>query len=628
MSPNPRNRRPGPLLTGVAAFAVWAAGLGTSAALASDYPPAPVPPPPPPGLAEAYYSTCGGSHPPVQYVVSNLKPGDKGYDELMNYARSPEYRRYLNELVEYKKEYGSDPGTYDEVDPRTGSDLNSASDTKDGRSVTDDERKAKRERLKERKEKDESSGAREPEGPVNSTPYQQETTDETASADPDGSMNAPAGNPTGIAASAPKRFAGFQTDGGNVIRGPKTGLAGGPNAQKVERDPKQDLAQWLRGFLYHEAVNPVTYAGEPETAVSLEHPDAGPEPSSSHYGMLVKMMELDDQAAAPSPKEVLDGLYGFWQTRWRRTLGFESDPSSKNLIADLEQASKAAAAAQKRVTELKRRVESDADARGRLQQQVAAAERELKSAQAAEKERVDRLFRRLDFVRTVSALFRLAPEGGFGPSFEEVSHEELQSQAGRILTDIGALAGNVTWKGLASDLLWIDRYSRSGESQSSDALRRRVAATNAAEKLLKDRRLDGLTAVCDFLASGQPADAVVMRKAFELVDFLGTKMLNAEVLRALPALLQIAKGPDEAVAKRARLLVLRVLGIREGRASLEEPLLVLAPLVKDPDAELARATVDFLQRFTGQSFGADAKAWLKLQAQMASERRKLSNPDR
>lgn len=144
MSSNPRSRRPGALLASVSAFAVWAAGLGlgTGAALASDYPPPPSPPPPPPGIAEAYYSTCGGSHPPVQYVVTRLKEGDKGWDELMNYARSPEYRRYLTELTEYKKEYGSDPGTYDEVDPTSGRDLHTPGDTEGtGRSVTDDERR-------------------------------------------------------------------------------------------------------------------------------------------------------------------------------------------------------------------------------------------------------------------------------------------------------------------------------------------------------------------------------------------------------------------------------------------------------------------------------------------------------
>ncbi len=102
------------------AYAFLASAPTASASAVDGVPPAPEPPPPPPGVAEAYYSTCGGSHPPVQYVVSKVSPTDPRYKEVEQYASSPAYRQYEQDLAEYKKKYGKDSGPYGKVDSKTG----------------------------------------------------------------------------------------------------------------------------------------------------------------------------------------------------------------------------------------------------------------------------------------------------------------------------------------------------------------------------------------------------------------------------------------------------------------------------------------------------------------------------
>ncbi|MCK6473669.1 MAG: hypothetical protein L6R28_18240 [Planctomycetes bacterium] len=397
---------------------------------------------------------------------------------------------------------------------------------------------------------------------------------------------------------------------------------GGPEVKKVGRDPKHDLARWLRGSLYHQGFLLPVYGGEGETAVSLEEPDAGPAPSSSLYGNLLAMLDLENAAGRPGPKQMLEGLEALWQARWRRALGFESDPTCRLLAASLDRAAKATAQAQARVGDVQRRVDEDPGARSRLQQQLAFSEKELAAAQEREAELRVQFERRRAFVDAITLLLRMAPDGGFGPAFDEVPGAVVQGGATKILVEIGPMAGAAVWKGLAADLAWIERYAKSGASRESAMLQRHVRGALAAEELLRDRRVDGLATVCDVLVAGEAADAVVLRKAFELVDILGTRELNADVLRVLPPLLDLRRNPDEGVANRARLLLLRVLGLRTGRASIEDALGVLAPLVKDDDEELARATVKFLEHVTGQALGPDPKAWLKFQAHMAAERRK------
>lgn len=397
---------------------------------------------------------------------------------------------------------------------------------------------------------------------------------------------------------------------------------GGPEARKVGRDPKHDLARWLRGTQYHQDFLLPVYGGEAETAVSLEEPDAGPAPTSSLYGTLLAMLELENSAERPGPKQMLEGLEALWQARWRRVLGFETDPACRLLAANLDRAAKAAEQAQARVDDVQRREDEDPGARSRLQAQRAFSEKELAAAREREAELRAQFDRRRAFVDAIVLLLRMAPEGGFGPGFDEVPGAVVQGGATKILAEIGPVAGAIVWKGLAADLVWIERYTRSGASRESVVLQRHVRGALAAEELLRDRRVDGLATVCDFLAAGEEADAVVLRKAFELVDILGTRELNADVLRVLPPLLALRGNPDEGVAQRARLLLLRVLGLRSGRASVEDALGVLAPLVQDGDEELARATVKFLEHVTGQTLGHDPNAWLKFQANMAAERRK------
>ncbi|MCK6474390.1 MAG: hypothetical protein L6R28_21945 [Planctomycetes bacterium] len=417
----------------------------------------------------------------------------------------------------------------------------------------------------------------------------------------------------GLAANASM---GFREDSGNVVRGPQSGLAGGANAQHIERDPKQDLAQWFRSFMYHEEMAPADYSDKAEDAIGLSVADAGPAPASGLYGRLRGFLPRDG-TESPPPVQMLSALEALWKNRWRSALDFDADPFNKQLLTDADYARKLSAASEKRLNDLKRSAGKDPDAGARLKAALASAKRELDAARAKEKECSDTLFRRLQFVQAMVELLRLAPDGGFGPEFESADLEAVQRSAARILAELGALAGAVTWQGLSEDLAWLDEHH---SDRNSLEYARRVRGMNACEALLADPRVEGLAAVCDFLASSKPASADLLRKAFELVDRFGTGSLRAEVLNVLPRLLELAGAKDSGVAGRARHLVLRMLKVRSGGASMEAAIGTLAPLTASKDAELARAALDFLQGNTGMAFGAEPRKWQALQAEMKQKR--------
>lgn len=582
------------------AYAFLASAPTAAASAVDSVPPPPEPPPPPPGVAEAYYSTCGGSHPPVQYVVSKVSPTDPRYKEVERYASSPAYRQYEQDLAEYKKKYGKEYGTYGEVDSKTG-------------------RQVERGRI----EREETPPPAEPESsdppvdpglkvadPASETPTPTQGMPDTGS----GSTPPEAGP---ALRNGPDSFFGFQT-GVNGLSGKLESM----QAIALARNPKQDLSRWFRGFLYHEEVQSITYDDAPEENTSLRVADAGPAASSSLYGRLVTMLELPGGTNPPAPNELLASLDQMWKEHWRPKLGFNADSSSRLLLGDLQRTQRNVETFQAKLNELAKQSADEKSVQVRLVDQIQFNRQELAKAQAQAAAMRTVIQRRLEFVEAIVALVRLAPEGGFGPTFLEADLEAVQSAAVRIAGDIGPLAAREIWAGLAADLLWIESRAQGASCAEFDRTRR-ILSADAAEKLLRDPRVEGREAVRDFLLEVKDPPPVVLRKALELFEFLGARQLNAEALAALPTLIRHSAHPDGTVAERARLALTRVLGLREGKASLEDAIADLAPVLKGKDEGLTAAAVEFLEFHTGQKYGRNAAKWLQLKKRMEAERKKL-----
>ncbi|MCZ7647694.1 MAG: hypothetical protein M5U26_20965 [Planctomycetota bacterium] len=588
-------------------------GLLTLGASATDYyPPPPEPPPPPPGVAEAYYSTCAGTHPTVKYVLPSVIPGDPQYNEYLVYRNSAEYRRYEHDLLEYKKKYGGqEAGTFGEVDGQSGRVVRA------GRKPLNPEGPIPEKPPEP--PKDETSDAPEPAPPPTPPPPEAvaEQPAQNPAATPATETPPPETAADGIR-SGPDSFMGYN------VAALEGGVGGsGLQAIRLSRDPKQDLSRWFRGFLYHDEVQQVTYEDAPEPNSALGDATAGPAASNSFYGRLVNMLELDERSAPPAPNEMLKSLDGLWKDRWSKTLGFSSDLGGRRLAGDLQRVQDEVRAAQRELDRLSKERPEEKAAQVKVQDQtefqktrLAAAELKLKGLRAQLKDR-------LAFVEAVSALLRLAPEGGFGPTFFENDLESVQQSAERVLADIGPLAAREVWAGLADDLNWLAGHPADAACVLTQQERtRRLLAVSAGEKLIKDPRMGGLDAVCDFLKEVQDPPPAVLRKSFELVDILGSKQLEPVVLAVLPSLLRHLESKNEQVSSRARWVLLRILDIRAGKASMEETIGVLAPVLKDKDQELAGAAEAFLTYHTGQKHGRNANAWLGLKKRMEAERKK------
>jgi len=497
-------------------------------------PPAPVPPKAPPGIATEYFSTCGGTHPPVSYVF----PGPDGYktdpttgkkelsDEAKKYFDSKEYKDYKKEVDKYKRDNTAAPGTY--------------------------------------------------------------------------------GN----------------ADGDEATPGTPT-LGTGIQVRKLDRSAKQDLTNWLSGTNYHDPVAAITYEQPaPELSASLEDPLQGPALSASYYGKLASWMSSEAQAATPSPQELVANVEGLWELHWRRNLSFDVDASAQRLTKDLERAATTTKSVTTRLENLEKRGAADEMTRLQVHDQRATLSKELKEAQAQEVILRGELERRMDFVRAMVSLLRLAPDGGYGPTFHEFADVKgVQSAAAKILGQIGGLAAGEIWKGLAEDTLWLSASDKQAVNDSA----RRVQAVAAAQSALADPRIDGVTAVCAYLQSKVPTSSVSTLKALELFDTLGTKMVRPETLATLPDLLVLCKHKHPEVAAKARWVLLRYLSVKGGKASLENALGTLAPLIGNSDTELSDATHAFLTTHTGQKTEKNAQAWLELRKRMV-ERREAAKP--
>jgi hypothetical protein len=152
---------------------------------------------------------------------------------------------------------------------------------------------------------------------------------------------------------------------------------------------------------------------------------------------------------------------------------------------------------------------------------------------------------------------------------------------------------------------------------------RYLMSVDAAVAVLTDPRVDGLSAICDFFKESPQVAFPIYRKAFELLEKFSARALKAETLEIFPKLLALMndKNLDPALTARARTAFLRLLAIKEGNPSMEETIALLAPLLKEPDAELVRALEAFLVAHTGQNLGRDPEAWKKLLEKMRTQQR-------
>lgn len=509
-----------------------------------NYPPSPTPPTPPPGVKiNSFYSTCGGYHPPVVYSFPEYKRNEDGSvprdtygraqldPETEAYINSPEYKKYTQELNEYKQKYAKSPGYYGEVDPETGKRV----------SVSNEQ--------------------------SNSL--------------------------------------------GNAVT-------------KLDRDPMRDLATWMRGFQYHDTVNPISYGdSNGELNSSLSDPLAGPALSASHYGRLVSWLSPELQAAAPSPKDLVLGVEKLWATEWRKALGFDADPGSRTLAADLERATADRVAARRRLDELGKRTETDQVAKFKLIEQRAFAAKEFERAFVREKALVEVWNRRADFLYAMDSLLRLVPDGGFGPTFHEtIEPKSAQNSALKVLRETGPIAAYIVWKGLAEDVTWKAKLSSFTRADPAEVERRNMAIEKATEALC-DTRIDGLPAVVDFLNAKTPAEPAVIRKALELLDKTGARLLRREMLTALPRVIELRASDDAQTADLANWTLQRLMSARGAKVSMEDAIGTLAPLLKEGDANFSEAVWQFLKANTGQPIAKDAKAWLDLQTRMITEREKV-----
>ena len=395
------------------------------------------------------------------------------------------------------------------------------------------------------------------------------------------------------------------------------------NQNSAEPNPLEDLASWLRGSKYHERFSSSIFETEPEPTTNLENPLAGPGATSSYYGKLVGMLDPSAQANAPPPLKLLESLELLWASQWQRNLGFDADPESQQLAHHIERAQQEAHAAQRSLTGLLKRIAACEATKLQLHDQIASAGRLIETAAANLAGLRAQLDRRMLFIQAIADALRLAPDGGFGPTLREANWKAVQASAARILARIGPLSAETVWKGLALEVAWLAEHENIGVENTSDMQVRRRQATEAAQALLLDPRLDGLGAVCGFIREYPLAPPSVLRKAFELLDRLGTLNLRPETLATLPQLLAHVKNAQPGAAERARWVLLRILGVRAGKVSMEDAVRYLAPLVEAQDMQLAEAAHAFLNYHTGQNLPRDAQAWLALHQRMKTEREKI-----
>lgn len=402
-------------------------------------------------------------------------------------------------------------------------------------------------------------------------------------------------------------------------------LGSGMISAQLQRDAKQDLALWMQGCQYHVPINAITFGGgAPELNASLDDPIAGPALTASHYAKLVGMLNEEAQKQAPSPKELVLSMEVFWEGQWRRNLGFDADPTSRQLAADLERAANDTQEAKRRLEGLSKRSEASEAEKFQVMEQRAFAVKELERCQAKEQPLRETLDRRMTFIRAMVNLLRLAPDGGFGPTFAEVAEPgSVQASAAKILAQICPLTAGSIWQGLTEDLSWLRQVKGGGEIRPDKEIHNHTLAAEAAEAALCDTRIEGLTVLSEFLVSNRPAPAVVLVKALEMLDKLGTKLLRAEALAALPRVIALRKHEDPEVAERAKWALLRLMGVSGGKASMEDAIGTLAPLLKESDGQLPEAVWQFLKANTGQPLAKDTQAWLDLQKRMLAEREKV-----
>lgn len=401
-------------------------------------------------------------------------------------------------------------------------------------------------------------------------------------------------------------------------------LGSGMISAKLDRNPMKDLSAWLEGAAYHQDNLTIQYEqGGAELTSSLEDPLTGPALTASHYGKLVALLNKETQEAAPAPKDLIANVAGFWEQQWRKNLGFDADPSSRQLALDLERAMTDSAHARKRVEDLRKRSNAGELEQLQLAGQRAFAAKELEKNLSREAALRELLQLRLTFIKAIVNLTRLAPDGGFGPTFRETADPKaLQQATGKILVEIGPLAANSLWQGLCEDVSWLAGLNgfTIATPQEVDA---RTQSAEAVQALLCDARVDGLTVIADFLVKSPSAHPATLRKALELLDKLGTKTIRPEALATLPQVIALRKHKDPGVSERARWTLLKLLGLRDGKASMEDAIGAVAPLLKEDEPQTVDAAWNFLRSNTGQNFSRDAQAWLELHRKMVAERRKI-----
>lgn len=401
-------------------------------------------------------------------------------------------------------------------------------------------------------------------------------------------------------------------------------LGSGMVSAKLDRNPMKDLSAWLEGGAYHQDNLTIQYEqGGAELTSSLEDPLTGPALTASHYGKLVALLSKEAQAAAPAPKDLIASVAGLWEQQWRKNLGFDADATSRQLALDLERAMTDSAHARRRTEDLRKRSNAGELEQLQLAEQRAFAAKELEKHLSREAALRELLHLRLTFIKAIVNLTRLAPDGGFGPTFRETADPKtLQQATGRILTEIGPLAAGPLWQGLCEDVSWLAGLNgfTIANPQEVDA---RTQSAEAVQALLCDARVDGLAVIAGFLAKSPHAHPATLRKALELLDKLGTKTIRPEALATLPHVIALRKHKDAGVSERARWTLLKLLGLRDGKASMEDAIGAVAPLLREDEPQTVEAAWNFLRANTGQHFSRDAQAWLELHRKMAAERRKV-----
>jgi len=385
----------------------------------------------------------------------------------------------------------------------------------------------------------------------------------------------------------------------------------------ITQNPNLDLMLWIRGAPYHGQVK-VPNTDLSELASGLLNPLAGPQKFNHIYQTLSLALETGS-VPPPAPQQLLAGLENFWRNAWRANQGFERDPSGRVLLAAVFRALNEEALLTKRLNELTQKADADSTAKLELTPTLNGVKRELTEVHIKVEMLRQEMDKRVNFLQCIVELLRLAPNGEFEAFMKDLDQPALQAAAGHILCEAGLLSAPLVWTGLVQDVDWLAAHPGDGAIPEPGSERaRRVMAVDAAWAVLTDPNVDGLGAVCEFFKESPAVSLAIYRKAFELIERLGMKVLKPEVLEIFPKLLALIKDPavDPALRERARTSLLRLLAARDGKASMEETIAVLAPVLKDPDPDLVKAIEVFLVAHTGQNLGRDPEAWKKLYDKM------------